>query len=157
MLGVRVGPLWGCPVIHAFPFGNWSDQLAVVWQMRSGVSRNWWRGGTAVFHFHLCYNFIMMTLGEIKEILKAQKPYLAKRYGVTELAVFGSYVRGEQQASSDIDLLIDVERPPKMSLIDLVELEIFLSEKLNTEVDIALKANLRPRIGQYILQEMEPV
>jgi uncharacterized protein len=55
----------------------------------------------------------MMTLAEIKETLKAQKPYLADRYGIVELAVFGSYVRGEQQADSDIDVLIDVERPPK--------------------------------------------
>ncbi len=49
----------------------------------------------------------MMTLAEIKEILKAQKPYLAKRYRIVELAVFGSYIRGEQQAGSDLDVLID--------------------------------------------------
>ncbi|HRQ39867.1 MAG TPA: nucleotidyltransferase family protein [Chloroflexota bacterium] len=99
----------------------------------------------------------MMTLAEIKEILKAQKPYLAERYGIKELAVFGSYVRGEQQADSDLDVLIDVERPPKISLIDLVELEAYLSAQLNTEVDVALKTNLKPRIGQHILQEIEPI
>ena len=99
----------------------------------------------------------MMTLNEIKEILKAQKPYLAQRYGVVELAVFGSYVRGEQQTDSDIDVLIDIERPPKISLIDLVELELYLSEQLNAEVDVALKTSLKPRIGQHILHEMERV
>jgi hypothetical protein len=99
----------------------------------------------------------MMTLAEIKEILKAQKPYLAERYGIVELALFGSYVRGEQQADSDLDVLIDVERPPKISLIDLVELEAYLSAQLNTEVDVTLKTNLKPRIGQHILQEIEPI
>jgi len=99
----------------------------------------------------------MMTLAEIKEILKAQKPYLAERYGIKELAVFGSYVRGEQQADSDLDVLIDIERPPKISLIDLVELEAYLSAQLNTEVDVALKTNLKPRISQHILQEIEPI
>ncbi len=99
----------------------------------------------------------MMTLAEIKETLKTQKPYLADRYGIVELAVFGSYVRGEQQTDSDIDVLIDVERPPKISLIDLVELELYLSELLDMDVDVALKTNLKPRIGQHILQEMEPV
>lgn len=103
------------------------------------------------------YNFAMMTLAEIKEILKAQKPYLAERYGIVELALFGSYVRGEQQADSDLDVLIDVERPPKISLIDLVELEAYLSAQLNTEVDVTLKTNLKPRIGQHILQEIEPI
>ncbi len=98
-----------------------------------------------------------MTLAEIKETLKTQKPYLADRYGIVELAVFGSYVRGEQQTDSDIDVLIDVERPPKISLIDLVELELYLSELLDMDVDVALKTNLKPRIGQHILQEMEPV
>lgn len=98
-----------------------------------------------------------MTLAEIKETLKAQKPYLADRYGIVELAVFGSYVRGEQQVDSDIDVLIDVARPPKISLIDLVELELYLSELLNMDVDVALKTNLKSQIGQHILQEMEPV
>lgn len=99
----------------------------------------------------------MMTLPEIKETLRVQKPYLANRYGIVELAVFGSYVRGEQQADSDIDVLIDLQRPPKISLIDLVELELYLSELLDMDVDVALKTNLKSRIGQHILQEMEPV
>jgi predicted nucleotidyltransferase len=50
----------------------------------------------------------MKTLAEIKQILQAQKPYLAERYGVTEIGVFGSYVRGEQRPDSDLDILIEV-------------------------------------------------
>lgn len=41
--------------------------------------------------------------------LKELKPVLNERYGVTELALFGSYSRGEQTEKSDIDILFDYE------------------------------------------------
>ncbi|MCP4415260.1 MAG: nucleotidyltransferase family protein [Chloroflexi bacterium] len=99
----------------------------------------------------------MKTLAEIRRILEIQKPYLAKRYGIVEVGVFGSYVRREQTSASDIDVLIGLERPPKISLIDLVELEDYLSQLLNTKVDIAIKSNLKRRIGQHIMQEAVPI
>ena len=99
----------------------------------------------------------MRSLAEIKEILEAQKPYLAEKYGVKEIGVFGSYVRNEQQPNSDIDILIELERPPRISLIGLVELEDDLSNILGVKVDIALRKNLRKRIGQRILSEVVPI
>ena len=99
----------------------------------------------------------MRTLNEIKQILEAQKDYLATEYGVTVLGVFGSYVRGEQRHDSDVDILIELERPPRISLIGLVELEHYLSDVLGVNVDIAIKKNLRRRIGERILSEVVPV
>ena len=99
----------------------------------------------------------MKTLTEIKEILQAKKPYLADKYGVTEIGVFGSYVRGEQEPDSDIDILIELERPPRISLLGLVELEYYLSEVLGTKADVDIKKNLKKRIGKRILDEVVPV
>ena len=99
----------------------------------------------------------MKTLPEIKQILQDQKPYLAERYGVTVIGVFGSYVRNEQRADSDVDILIELERPPRISLIGLVELEYYLSDVVGTKVDIAIKKNLRKRIGKRILSEVVPI
>jgi predicted nucleotidyltransferase len=96
----------------------------------------------------------MRTLDEIKEILRDQQPYLAQEYGVHIVGVFGSYVRHEQKADSDIDILVELERPPRISLIGLVELEYYLSDLLGTKVDIALKSNLKKRIGRRILDEV---
>jgi len=96
----------------------------------------------------------MKTIVEIKQVLQAQKPYLAEKYGVTEIGIFGSYVRGEQRPDSDLDVLIEVERPPRIGLIGLVELELYLSELLGIKVDLAIKKNLKPRIGKRILQEV---
>ena len=99
----------------------------------------------------------MKTLAEIECILKAQKPYLEERYGVTEIGVFGSYVRGEQRPDSDLDILIELDRPPRISLLGLVDLQYFLSDLLGVEVDVAIKKNLRKRIGARILDEVIPV
>lgn len=99
----------------------------------------------------------MKTLAEIRAILQAEQPALITRYGVTLIGVFGSYVRGEQRQDSDIDVLIELEENSRISLIDLVELEEYLGALLGTKVDIAIRRNLRKRIGQRILSEVVPV
>jgi uncharacterized protein len=99
----------------------------------------------------------MKTLTEIKQILCEEQPRLAQQYGVTVVGVFGSYVHNMQEPDSDIDILVELERPPRISLIGLVELEYELGELLGARVDIALKTNLRKRIGKRILGEVVPV
>jgi predicted nucleotidyltransferase len=74
-----------------------------------------------------------------------------------EIGVFGSYVRNEQDLSSDIDILVDFGGAPSIDLLDLVNLEHYLSELLGTKVDVAIKSSLRKRIGQRILSEAELV
>jgi predicted nucleotidyltransferase len=99
----------------------------------------------------------MLRLDEIRQTLRGQKPYLAEKYGVRIVGVFGSYVRQEQRPDSDLDLLIELDRPPKISLIGLVELEDYLSQLLGVKVDLAIKTNLKKRIGARILQEVVPI
>lgn len=99
----------------------------------------------------------MRNLAEIKQLLEAEKHYLADEYGVVGLGVFGSYVRGEQRMDSDVDILIELEQPPRIDLFDLVRLQDHLSELLGVKVDIALKGSLRKRIGRRILDEVIPV
>ena len=94
------------------------------------------------------------TLPEIKRILRSEKPALARIYGVTELGIFGSYVHGNERSDSDLDVLIDLERPPRITLLGLVELQDHLSSVLGIEVDVAVKSNLRKRIGKRILDEV---
>jgi hypothetical protein len=52
-----------------------------------------------------------MDLQTLITILKKEKPMLAEKYGVEEMAVFGSYARNEQTDDSDIDLLIKLREP----------------------------------------------
>jgi predicted nucleotidyltransferase len=99
----------------------------------------------------------MKTLSELREILREQEAYLEEQYGVQVIGVFGSFVRNEQRPDSDLDVLIELNRPPKISLIGLVELEQYLSELLGIQVDVAIKKNLKKRIGKRILSEVEPI
>ena len=48
---------------------------------------------------------------EYARILREHMPELERDYGVASLALFGSYVRGEQQEGSDLDVLVDFSRP----------------------------------------------
>ncbi len=99
----------------------------------------------------------MQDLSAIRQILREQEPNLAEKYGVRIVGGFGSYVRQEQRPDSDLDLLIDLDRPPRISLIGLVELEDYLSQLLGVKVDLAIKTNLKKRLGKRILQEVVPV
>lgn len=77
--------------------------------------------------------------------------------GVTEIGISGSYVRGEQKSDSDIDILVTLTDPPRIDLLDLIELEHYLSDLLERKVDVAIKKNLRKRIGKRILSEVQPI
>ena len=48
-----------------------------------------------------------MTVEEIRKILREHKDELRKKYGVLEIGIFGSYVRGEQEKDSDVDILVE--------------------------------------------------
>jgi len=94
----------------------------------------------------------MKTLDEIQKILKQQKEFLRKKYKIKEIGIFGSYVRGEQRYTSDVDILVEFEEIP--SLLKFVKLENYLSEVLGVKVDLVEKKALKPRIGKHILQEV---
>ncbi len=97
------------------------------------------------------------TLELFMEELLSLLPYLRERYGVKELGVFGSYLRGEQRQDSDLDLLVDFEKD--ISLWNVMELEEFLSERLGVRVDLIMKSSLRfrPHTAEKILKSYVPV
>jgi len=98
-----------------------------------------------------------ITAEEIINILKEHKEGLKEKYGVKELGVFGSYVRGEQKKVSDIDILVEFEEDTRISLLDFVGVENYLSDLLGVKVDLVEKSALKPRIGKHILKEVVPL
>ena len=94
----------------------------------------------------------MKTLGEIETTLKKQMPVLRERFKVKEIGVFGSFVRGEQKETSDIDILVEFSEP--IGLIKYVSLENYLSDILGTKVDLVTKTGLRKHIEQEVLKEV---
>ena len=85
-------------------------------------------------------------------MLQQRKPELQEKYHIAELGVFGSYVRGEQTADSDLDILI--ERPEGLSLFQLLELGDRLSDELGIKVDLVTKQGLKPKVKERVLAEV---
>jgi predicted nucleotidyltransferase len=93
----------------------------------------------------------MKTLKEIKEILSSHKKELEEKYKVTEIKIFGSYVRNEQRKRSDVDILVDFYEVP--DLLEFIEIERFLEDMLGVKVDLVPKPALRPELRDSILRE----
>ncbi|KAF0244125.1 MAG: DNA polymerase beta domain-containing protein [Planctomycetota bacterium] len=75
----------------------------------------------------------------------------AERHGARNVRVFGSVARGEADASSDVDFLVDME--PGRSLLDLGALLMDLQALLGLRVDVATLASLKDRIRPQVLKE----
>jgi predicted nucleotidyltransferase len=94
---------------------------------------------------------MVKNLEEIKAELSIHKNDLKQEYQVKNISVFGSYARGEQKKSSDIDILVEFIKP--VGLLKFLKLENELSRVLGVKVDLVTKKALRPRIGKRILKE----
>ncbi len=94
----------------------------------------------------------MKTVQDIKRILKSHKEELESKYGVKEIGIFGSYVKDEQTETSDVDILIEFEKP--LGLLEFVGLKNYLSDLLGVNVDLVMRKALKPGIGERVLGEV---
>ena len=97
----------------------------------------------------------MKRLEEIELIIRQYKNELHEKYGVTEIGMFGSYIRGEQGEDSDIDILVTLEQP--VSLLTFSEMGHHIEDLLGIRTDVVLKKTLKPYIGRRILEEVHYV
>ncbi len=97
----------------------------------------------------------MKTFEDIKEILQKHKDKLKEQYGLKEIGIFGSYVKDEQDEQSDLDILIELEKP--IGFVRFMRLENSLSELTGIRVEMVTKKALKPYIGKRILQEVRYV
>ena len=88
-------------------------------------------------------------------ILRQHLPEISRKYNISYLGIFGSYVRGEQEPESDLDILVEFEEAP--SFFEYIRLEDYLSEILGVKVDLVMKSALKPAIGKRILDEVASV
>jgi hypothetical protein len=85
---------------------------------------------------------ILKTLGDHREEVR--------RFGVRSLGLFGSAVRGEATATSDLDFVVEFENPSFDSYMDLLE---YLEKLFGQPVDLVLASTLKPRLRESILRE----
>jgi hypothetical protein len=92
-----------------------------------------------------------MKRDEVLHILSRNEAALRRDYHVKSLALFGSVARDEAGPKSDVDLLVEFDRPT--GYFGLVRLQLFLEQLLGCQVDLGTPGSLRPTMRQRIERE----
>src|SRR3989344_8610736 len=93
-----------------------------------------------------------MEISSIEEIvayLKNNKSFFYERFGVTRMGIFGSFARGEQTFSSDIDMVIEIEKSRK-NIHSFLQIKRFLEKELVRKIDLGFEHSLKPVIREKI-------
>jgi uncharacterized protein len=92
-----------------------------------------------------------MKRDDVLAILKANTDELHAEFGVRSLELFGSVARDEARPDSDVDLLVEFDRPT--GYFGLVRLQLFLEAALGCEVDLGTPGSLRPAMRERVQME----
>jgi uncharacterized protein len=93
----------------------------------------------------------MEQLSEIKQVLQQLKPELFRRFHVQSLGLFGSVVREDFSPSSDIDIIVDFDRPVGIEFIDLAQ---YIEQCLRKKVDLVSRRGVKDNYFKAIEREI---
>ncbi len=98
-----------------------------------------------------------VTIRSLEDIrqLRPQIMALARKYRARKVSVFGSCVRGEMHADSDIDFLVDFEEGYRF--LDHAGLLVGLEDLLGCKVDVVPRRALREELKPYVLKQAQPL
>jgi uncharacterized protein len=86
------------------------------------------------------------------DILKMHEQEIKYRFGVKHIGLFGSFARGEEKDTSDVDILVEFEKP---SFDNFMDLSFFLEDLLGRRVDLVTTGGLSPYIRPAVEKEVE--
>ena len=89
---------------------------------------------------------------KVRKIVTEEKDEIRRQYKAKVKGIFGSHVRGEAHADSDVDLLVDFDEG--VNLFDMIGLEQFLEDKLGCKVDVVPRSALRKELRPSVYSEM---
>ncbi len=90
---------------------------------------------------------------DIVSYLNKNKTLLHEKFGVNRIGVFGSFVKHRQTETSDIDLVIEMERSKK-NIHSYFQLKRFLEKELKRKVDLGFEHALKPAVKEEIKKEI---
>ncbi len=93
----------------------------------------------------------MKKLSEIKSLLELDLQKIKEKYHIKQIGIFGSVARDEATEFSDVDILVEFEKPIGL---DFVLLGDELEEILGVKVDIVTPNALKPKMYDYIKQDL---
>ncbi|KPK35006.1 MAG: nucleotidyltransferase [Nitrospira bacterium SG8_35_1] len=89
---------------------------------------------------------------DVLHILKNHKKTLSEKYGVTDIAVFGSYARNEHKGKSDIDMFVEL-KPRFRTFDNFMDLKFYLQRITAKKIDLVIKNSIRKELKPSILRE----
>jgi predicted nucleotidyltransferase len=92
---------------------------------------------------------------QIVTFLASHKSELHKRFGVEKIGLFGSFVRGEQNDGSDIDIVVEISGDNLSG--KYFGVLHFIEDNLERKIDLGLVSSIRSEIRPYVLKEIEYV
>ena len=93
----------------------------------------------------------MKDIKTVKLILSNNKANLSRKYFVSNLGLFGSYVRGEQNEESDVDITVEFSEPVGFLFFHLAN---FLEKILDANVDLITPDAIKPNRQKYIMEDL---
>ena len=81
--------------------------------------------------------------------------HILKKHGAKKVEIFGSYARGEQKETSDLDVIVEFEK--RKSLLELVGIEQELEDHLGIKIDLLTEASISPYLMERIKKESKVV
>lgn len=90
-------------------------------------------------------------MNNVVDILKAHKEEFFSKYPLKEMALFGSYSRGDQNDESDVDILVKFEKPVGM---EFLYLSYDLEELLRKKVDLVSANAIKPQYFSFIQKDL---
>ena len=92
-----------------------------------------------------------MNRDEVLNILRTHKTTLAERFGVVELALFGSFARNQSTSESDVDILVRFNEPATSR--SYFGVQFYIEDLLGHRVDLVTDKALRSEFRPYVERE----
>ena len=93
-----------------------------------------------------------MTRDELLKTLRAHKPVLQERFGVTSLSLFGSFARDEGRDDSDVDVLVEYDGPATSK--SFFGVQFYLEDLLGRRIDLVTNKALRREFRPYVERDL---
>ncbi len=94
----------------------------------------------------------MLTTGKVIEILRKELPSLGSTYGVKRMALFGSFAKEVQREDSDIDVLVEFEKPIGFRFMDFAE---YVEKQVGRKVDILTPEGIKAIRIKQVAEDIE--
>ncbi|MCY7387623.1 MAG: nucleotidyltransferase family protein [Burkholderiales bacterium] len=89
---------------------------------------------------------------EVLKLLSQHKPELVRRFGITDLALFGSIARDEATDASDVDVMVEFEG--RSTAKRYFGVQFYLEDLLKRPVDLVQKEVVRPELKPYVERDL---